>query len=111
MLLRTIPVARAIPAVAGVDGLRLGGRRFTWGSNNLPSAVGAEWMRCFAQYTAGPDDDCLHAMLRELHGIPQVLIVFNHPMWDLYKIGREAHIGGGGAVPAVERWFHPCAVS
>lgn len=90
MLLRTIPVARGIPV--SVEWTAPFGRTaFHLGIHNLPSAVGAEWMRCFAQFTAGPDDDCLHAMLRELHGIPQVLVVFNHPMWDLYKIGAVAH--------------------
>ena len=30
-------------------------------------------------------------MLGELHALPQVLVVLNHPMWDLYAIGKEAH--------------------
>ena len=30
-------------------------------------------------------------MLAELDEIPGVLIVFNHPMWDLYRIGKEKH--------------------
>jgi hypothetical protein len=48
-------------------------------------------------------------MLRELHESPQVLIVFNHPLWDLHKMGpvhqtevlrflREA----GSAIHAIE---------
>jgi len=30
-------------------------------------------------------------MLAELDGLPGVLIVFNHPLWDLYRIGKERH--------------------
>jgi len=30
-------------------------------------------------------------MLAELDAIPNVLIVFNHPLWDLYRIGAAAH--------------------
>jgi len=30
-------------------------------------------------------------MLAELDEIPGVLIIFNHPLWDLYRIGREKH--------------------
>jgi hypothetical protein len=30
-------------------------------------------------------------MLSALHDLPNVLIVFNHPLWDLYKIGQGLH--------------------
>jgi hypothetical protein len=33
----------------------------------------------------------LTGMLAELDEIPGVLIVFNHPLWDLYRIGMERH--------------------
>jgi hypothetical protein len=29
--------------------------------------------------------------MAELDEIPNVLIVFNHPMWDLYRVGKERH--------------------
>ena len=38
-----------------------------------------------------PDDAKLRAMLRELDDMPGVLVVFNHPMWDLHKVGGELH--------------------
>ena len=33
----------------------------------------------------------LTEMLAELDEIPGVLIVFNHPLWDLYRVGKEKH--------------------
>jgi hypothetical protein len=33
----------------------------------------------------------LTEMLADLDSIPSALIVFNHPLWDLYRIGEEKH--------------------
>ena len=33
----------------------------------------------------------LTEMLAELDELPGVLIVFNHPLWDLYRVGKEQH--------------------
>jgi hypothetical protein len=33
----------------------------------------------------------LTGLLAELDELPGVLIVFNHPLWDLYRIGKERH--------------------
>jgi hypothetical protein len=48
-------------------------------------------MRQFADFTANPSDTRLNQMLAALHDLPNVLIIFNHPMWDLYKIGQGLH--------------------
>ena len=90
LLLRTIPMARGIP-VSVEWTVPFGRTAFHLGIHNLPSAAGLEWMERFRQFTAAPAAASLDGMLRELHAIPQVLIVFNHPMWDLYKIGEAAH--------------------
>jgi hypothetical protein len=60
---------------------------FHLGIHNIPSRDGMEWMRRFEAFTAAPNDAKLLAMLRELHESPQVLIVFNHPLWDLHSVG------------------------
>src|ERR1700730_6402369 len=39
--------------------------------------------------TRGPR--LLTEMLAELDELPGVLIVFNHPLWDLYRVGKEKH--------------------
>ena len=44
-----------------------------------------------ADFTANPSDAQLTEILAALHKEPNVLVVFNHPMWDLYLIGKEKH--------------------
>ncbi len=91
MLLRTVASARHIPV--SVEWTTPFGKdqAFHLGIHNLPSASGAEWMRQFAEFTASPSDARLTEMLAALHDLPNVLIVFNHPLWDLYKIGEDLH--------------------
>jgi len=91
MLLRTVASARHIPV--SVEWTTPFGRdqAFHLGIHNLPSASGAEWMRRFATFTANPSDAELAEILSALHDLPNVLIVFNHPLWDLYKIGQQLH--------------------
>jgi hypothetical protein len=86
LLLRTVPSSRHIPMSVEWSA-PFGGTVFHLGIHNLPSADGAEWMRRFEEYTAAPDDKQLLAMLRELHELRQVLIVLNHPLWDLHTVG------------------------
>jgi len=91
MLLRTVASARHIPV--SVEWTTPFGKdqAFHLGIHNLPSASGAEWMRQFEDFTANPSDARLTEMLSALHDLPNVLIVFNHPLWDLYKIGYDLH--------------------
>ena len=90
MLLRTVPSSRHIP-VSVEWSAPYANTEFHLGIHNLPSATGQQWMARFAAYTENPQPDELRSILRELHAIRTVLIVFNHPMWDLYTIGRERH--------------------
>ena len=48
-------------------------------------------MRTFEEFTANPSNARLTEILSALHALPNVLIIFNHPMWDLYLIGEEKH--------------------
>ena len=48
-------------------------------------------METLQEFTANPSDARLTEILRALHNEPNVLVVFNHPMWDLYLIGKEKH--------------------
>jgi hypothetical protein len=90
MLLRTVPSARQIP-VSVEWSVPFGVQSFHLGVHNLPSARAAEWMAVLADYTAHPKADRLTEILAALSDEPNVLVVFNHPMWDLYLIGREKH--------------------
>jgi hypothetical protein len=91
MLLRTVPSARQIPVSVEWSAPYGGVQAFHLGIHNLPSASAAEWMATLAQFTAQPSDACLTEILRDLHNEPNVLVVFNHPMWDLYLVGKEKH--------------------
>jgi hypothetical protein len=129
MLLRTVPSARHIP-VSVEWSAPFGETELHLGIHNLPSADGPEWMRRFAEYTAealrarrceerfgarvearvGQTDARLIAMVRELDETRGVLVVFNHPVWDLQKVGDAVHrrdvvrfiAQAGGAIHALE---------
>lgn len=104
MLLRTVPSARHIP-VSVEWTAPFGATEFHLGVHNLPSADGPTWMRRFAAYTREAEegrrhggsgiralDERLLAMVRELDDTPGVLVVFNHPVWDLHKVGELVHL-------------------
>jgi hypothetical protein len=92
MLLRTVASARHIPVSVEWTTPYGKDQAFHLGIHNLPSSTGAQWMKDFEEFTANPSNARLHEMLSALHDLPNVLIVFNHPLWDLYKVGREKHI-------------------
>lgn len=91
MLLRTVPSARQIPVSVEWSAPYGGIQDFHLGIHNLPSAQGAQWMKTFKEFTAKPSDRRLTELLSALHALPNVLIIFNHPMWDLYEIGCARH--------------------
>jgi hypothetical protein len=94
MLLRSLASARQIP-VSLEWTVPFGATAFHLGIHNLPSAAGVEWMQRMAAFTAIPVAErpakLLTEMLAELDELPGVLIVFNHPLWDLYRVGKEKH--------------------
>jgi hypothetical protein len=91
MLLRTLPSARQIPVSVEWSAPYGGMQSFHLGVHNLPSARAAEWMATLEDFTADPSDARLTEILKALHEEPNVLVVFNHPLWDLYLIGQEKH--------------------
>jgi hypothetical protein len=90
MLLRTVPSARQIP-VSVEWTAPYGEQSFHLGVHNLPSARATEWMQTLADYTANPSDKRFTEILIALNDEPNVLVIFNHPLWDLYLIGAEKH--------------------
>ena len=91
MLLRTVASARHIPVSVEWSVPYGGDQSFHLGIHNLPSESGQAWMLAFEEFTASPCNARLTELLRELHALPNVLIVFNHPMWDLYLVGAARH--------------------
>jgi hypothetical protein len=89
-----VPSSRHIP-VSVEWTVPFGATAFHLGIHNLPSATGAQWMERLAAFTAMPVETrpakLLTEMLAELDELPGVLIIFNHPLWDLYRVGVEKH--------------------
>lgn len=90
LLLRVIPEARRIP-VSLEWSVPFAGTTFHLGVHNLPTAEASIWLERMAAYTAQPRERQLAELLAALGSVPQVLVVFNHPLWDLPNIGRLAH--------------------
>ncbi len=91
MLLRTVSSADQIPISVEWSAPYGGMQSFHLGIHNLPGASAAEWMTIFKSFTADPSDARLTEILAALNKEPDVLIVFNHPTWDLYMVGKEKH--------------------
>jgi len=91
LLLRTIPSARGIPVSVEWSVPYGDVQDFHLGVHNLPSSRAAEWMRTLSDFTERPVESRLAEILIGLNDEPNVLVVFNHPMWDLFLIGQERH--------------------
>jgi hypothetical protein len=91
MLLRAVPSARQIPVSVEWSVPYGGEQSFHLGVHNLPSARATEWMSILSDYTEHPEEARLGELLLALHNEPNVLVVFNHPLWDLYLIGQQRH--------------------
>jgi len=84
-----------------------GGEAFHLGVHNLPRARSSEWMQILASYTLHPANAQLKEILAALHAEPGVLIIFNHPMWDLYNVGAELHVHSANEFLRENReWIH-----
>ena len=91
MLLRTVASARHIPVSVEWSVPYGGDQSFHLGIHNLPSESGQSWMETFEECTRNPSNAKVHEILSALHALPNVLIIFNHPMWDLYLVGAARH--------------------
>jgi hypothetical protein len=103
LLLRSVPSARHIPvsvewsvpyaSPSAVPDAKP--TAFHLGVHNLPSATATDWITRLNAFTAMNVDarpaSLLHDLLNELHALPDVLLIFNHPLWDLYRIGQDKH--------------------
>jgi hypothetical protein len=68
-----------------------GGDELHLGLHNLPASDASALLARMNAYTAEPADPVLKELLTELDARPDVLIVLNHPMWDIAGAGRELH--------------------
>ena len=67
---------------------------FHVGVHNLPKDRAVELTKTLLDYTFNEDrhgTENLNEMFSMLNAIPEVLIVLNHPNWDIEMVGREKH--------------------
>jgi hypothetical protein len=66
---------------------------FHVGVHNLPKDRAIEITKTLLDYTFGenPTNEKLHEMFSMLNEIPQVLVILNHPLWDIEMVGKERH--------------------
>jgi len=91
LLLRSVPSARHIPISVEWTAPYGGQQAFHLGVHNLPSDRATQWMETLNGFTKNPSDGRLTEILVALNEEPNVLVIFNHPLWDLYLIGQEKH--------------------
>jgi hypothetical protein len=65
------------------------GAIFHLGVHNLPEHRAPSIVADLAAYTRHPSAPVLGELLAMLHELPDVLIVFNHPLWDLAGLSPE----------------------
>ena len=67
---------------------------FHLGVHNLPPDRAVELTRALLDFTLNEENHTnsnLSEMLSMLNEIPGVLVIFNHPIWDIEMIGKDAH--------------------
>lgn len=67
-------------------------RYFHLGMHNLPREEAVAYATRLLQYTREPNSCDLRELLVMLHQLPGVLVVLNHPLWDVEMIGAEQHL-------------------
>lgn len=90
MLLRVVPQARRVP-VSVEWTVPFQDATFHLGVHNLPSGSAEAIMQRLREFTIQPVEPKLAELLSMLHRNPDVLIVLNHPLWDLDHAGRDSH--------------------
>lgn len=61
------------------------------GVHNLPTATAVQWFDRLETYTANPQHEPLRGLLEDLTTVDDVLVVLNHPLWDLAGVGPQEH--------------------
>ncbi len=90
LLLRVVPETKEVP-VSTEWTLPYGPATFHLGVHNLPASRAVQMLAELAAYTKDPQPHRAKDLLAQLHADPEVLVVLNHPLWDLTGIGGERH--------------------
>ncbi len=85
---------------------------FHLGIHNLRPASISSLVPALVDYTLSGARNTLLALLASLNDDPDLLIVFNHPLWDLAGVGNERHVTRLRAVlEEYGRFFHALEVN
>jgi hypothetical protein len=93
LLLRDAPQTARMP-ISLEWSVPFQGAIFHLGVHNLPERRAQGIMGDLAAYTRQPDDQRLLELLEMLDRVPNVLVVFNHPLWTQTCLGvqRKEHV-------------------
>ena len=69
-----------------------GGAIFHLGIHNLPSHRAQTIVADLVAYTQNPCSRDLGDLIAMLDQLPEVLVIFNHPLWDLSSLGRQHYL-------------------
>ena len=66
---------------------------FHVGIHNLPKESAVELTKTLIDYSfsENPTNERLHELFAMLKEIPQILVILNHPLWDIEIVGKERH--------------------
>jgi hypothetical protein len=82
------------------------------GIHNLPPADARKIMSALSSYTAAPEESKLAGLFEHLDQFPGVLVVLNHPLWEMEPIGERAVRGTVRTFLArYGRWIHALEVN
>ncbi|WP_103934238.1 PHP domain-containing protein [Bryocella elongata] len=90
MALRVLPETRHVP-ISVEWTVPFGDAVFHMGIHNLPAFAAESMMENFREYTKSPRRERLTELLEWLDAQRDVLVVLNHPYWDLAHIGSDLH--------------------
>ena len=66
---------------------------FHVGVHNLPKNEAVELTKTLVgfSFSESPTSERLHELFAMLNEIPEVLVILNHPLWDIELVGKERH--------------------
>ena len=89
---------------------------FHVGVHNLPENDAVEIVRDLTAYSFSKDEKPnkakLHELFSMLGAIPQILIILNHPLWDIEMVGKPQHnILLKGFLKEYGKWLHALEIN
>jgi len=90
LLLRALPDTKQVP-ISLEWSVPFSGTVFHLGVHNLPAQSAQAITTDLASFTKDPCENRLTELLSALSEYPDVLVVFNHPLWDQSETGKARH--------------------